>query len=144
MIASSACSLVTASRPSPEHCQAAGQDHRKIDLTLGFAGVTRGADPALYTSHVHLRGRSGHGIFRLPPLPFPTLLKARTSLLLASGTAKAPAIHAAVEGPISTQCPASALRTCQSVTAIVDRAAASDLKSKGKPDEPRPIQAGCA
>jgi len=56
-----------------------------------------------------------------------TLLKAQVSILLASGIAKASAVRAAVEGPISMECPASALRRCKSVTVTLDRAAASAL-----------------
>lgn len=57
-----------------------------------------------------------------------TILEVRTCLLLATGSAKAAAVAAMVEGPVSAACPASALQMHPSVTVILDRSAASDLK----------------
>ncbi|TCR70126.1 glucosamine-6-phosphate deaminase [Bosea sp. BK604] len=56
-----------------------------------------------------------------------TILQARDILLLATGVEKAGAIAAAIEGPLSTDCPASALRLHQRVRIICDEAAASEL-----------------
>lgn len=56
-----------------------------------------------------------------------TILEAREILLLAVGTKKAEAIAAAIEGPLSTACPASALRLHPNVRIICDEAAASKL-----------------
>lgn len=57
-----------------------------------------------------------------------TILDTRRVLLLATGEAKAPAIRAAVEGPVSSMCPASALQLHPAVTVVVDQAAASELQ----------------
>lgn len=56
-----------------------------------------------------------------------TILQARDILLLATGVEKAGAIAAAIEGPLSIDCPASALRLHQRVRIICDAAAASEL-----------------
>lgn len=56
-----------------------------------------------------------------------TIMEARFILLLASGEAKAAAIRAAVEGPLTGRCPASALQFHPHVFVVADRAAASAL-----------------
>lgn len=58
-----------------------------------------------------------------------TIREARKILLLATGAKKADAIAAAVEGPFTTDCPASLLQDHRDCTFIVDREAASKLKS---------------
>ncbi|MEQ8204705.1 MAG: glucosamine-6-phosphate deaminase [Woeseia sp.] len=57
-----------------------------------------------------------------------TILDTRRVLLLATGEGKAGAISAAVEGPVSSMCPASALQLHPTVTVVVDQAAASQLQ----------------
>jgi len=57
-----------------------------------------------------------------------TILDARRLVLLAFGAAKAPAIAAAVEGPVTASMPASAIQLHADVTVIVDDAAAADLR----------------
>ncbi|MBL9055296.1 MAG: glucosamine-6-phosphate deaminase [Rhodobacteraceae bacterium] len=57
-----------------------------------------------------------------------TILDSRECLLLATGPAKAAAVAAMVEGPVSASCPASVLQFHQHATVILDRAAATDLK----------------
>lgn len=57
-----------------------------------------------------------------------TILESRSCILLATGPAKAPAVAAAVEGPLTAACPASALQLHPSVTMILDPAAAGDLR----------------
>lgn len=57
-----------------------------------------------------------------------TILEARHCLMLATGVAKAPAVAAMVEGPVSAACPASALQMHPAVTIVLDRGAAQDLK----------------
>lgn len=57
-----------------------------------------------------------------------TILDAQRVLLVAQGEAKADAVAAMVEGPLSSMCPASALQMHASATVIVDRAAASRLQ----------------
>ena len=57
-----------------------------------------------------------------------TILRARHLLLLASGSAKAAAIAAAVEGPLSASCPASVLQLHPHATVLLDDAAAAGLE----------------
>jgi glucosamine-6-phosphate deaminase len=59
-----------------------------------------------------------------------TILDARHCLLLAFGKHKARAIAGAIEGPVTSMNPASALQMHENVTVIIDDAAASDLKLK--------------
>ncbi len=57
-----------------------------------------------------------------------TILEARHLVLLAFGSAKAEAIAAAVEGPVTAMVPASALQLHRHVTVVIDEAAASRLR----------------
>ncbi|MEO0949534.1 MAG: glucosamine-6-phosphate deaminase, partial [Cyanobacteria bacterium J06641_5] len=57
-----------------------------------------------------------------------TILEAEHCLLLAFGTKKAKAIAAAIEGPVSARCPASALQMHPQVTIVLDEAAATLLE----------------
>ncbi|MHA3723244.1 glucosamine-6-phosphate deaminase [Leucobacter sp. HY1910] len=57
-----------------------------------------------------------------------TIADARRLLLVAQGEAKADAVAAMVEGPVSTMCPASALQMHRYATVVIDEAAASKLK----------------
>ncbi len=57
-----------------------------------------------------------------------TILDARRTLLLATGEQKASAVHAAVEGPLTAMCPASALQLHERATFILDEAAACKLQ----------------
>lgn len=57
-----------------------------------------------------------------------TILESRQILLLATGTKKAAAVVAMIEGPLSAHCPASALQLHPSATIVLDGDAAADLK----------------
>lgn len=57
-----------------------------------------------------------------------TIQRARHLLLLATGEAKAEAVAAAVEGPLSASCPASVLQLHPHVSVLLDPAAASRLE----------------
>jgi glucosamine-6-phosphate deaminase len=57
-----------------------------------------------------------------------TILRARELVLLAWGEAKADAVAAAVEGPVTAILPASVIQLHPEVTVIVDEAAASKLR----------------
>lgn len=57
-----------------------------------------------------------------------SILDAREVLLLAFGKEKAPAVRAAIEGPVSAFTPASVLQMHRHATLILDQAAASDLE----------------
>ncbi|MBU1077016.1 MAG: glucosamine-6-phosphate deaminase [Spirochaetes bacterium] len=57
-----------------------------------------------------------------------TIMDAGEIILLANGTNKADAVAQAVEGPVSSHCPASALQSHKMVTMIFDKEAASKLK----------------
>ena len=71
-----------------------------------------------------------------------TIVRARHLVLMATGAAKAAAVAAAVEGPLSASCPASVLQLHRHVSVLVDELAASMLERreyyeevwKGKPD----------
>jgi glucosamine-6-phosphate deaminase len=56
-----------------------------------------------------------------------TILKARKVVLLANGASKANAVAAALEGPVTSMCPASALQLHRYATCVIDEAAASKL-----------------
>jgi len=68
-----------------------------------------------------------------------TIMEAHSIILLASGRQKAEAVAAAVEGPVTAGCPASALQLHASVTAILDRAAAGKLKGAYPSEPQKPI-----
>lgn len=57
-----------------------------------------------------------------------TILDARKLVLVAFGESKAEAVAAAVEGPVTAICPASALQLHRFATVVIDRAAASKLR----------------
>lgn len=56
-----------------------------------------------------------------------TILDARRLVLVATGAAKAAAVAAAVEGPLTAMCPASALQLHEHATVVVDEEAAGRL-----------------
>ena len=56
-----------------------------------------------------------------------TILEAGSLLLFATGASKATAVKAALEGPVSVSCPASALQLHPDVTCIITEDAASGL-----------------
>jgi len=57
-----------------------------------------------------------------------TILRARHVMLIATGAAKADAVAAAVEGPLSASCPGSVLQMHPHATVLLDDAAASGLE----------------
>jgi glucosamine-6-phosphate deaminase len=57
-----------------------------------------------------------------------TILDARQLVLVAQGEAKADAVAAAVEGPLASTCPASALQLHPRASVLVDEAAAARLR----------------
>lgn len=57
-----------------------------------------------------------------------TILDARELLLVAQGAAKAEAVAAAVEGPLTSMCPGSALQLHPRAQVVVDQAAAARLR----------------
>lgn len=59
-----------------------------------------------------------------------TILDARVLVLLAFGETKAPAVAAAVEGPLTSSCPASAIQLHRRAVVIVDEAAAARLEHR--------------
>lgn len=59
-----------------------------------------------------------------------TILESRRVILLATGGHKAEAVCAAVEGPLSAVCQASALQLHERATFILDEAAAAGLKNR--------------
>jgi glucosamine-6-phosphate deaminase len=63
-----------------------------------------------------------------------TILDASRIVLVASGSHKAAAIGAAVQGPVTEACPASILQLHPDATVIVDRDAAGELTREGGSD----------
>jgi glucosamine-6-phosphate deaminase len=55
-------------------------------------------------------------------------MDARIALLIATGPAKAAAVAAAVDGPVTRRCPASVLQRHGHVVLVVDEAAAAQLR----------------
>jgi glucosamine-6-phosphate deaminase len=55
------------------------------------------------------------------------VLGARRVILMATGGAKAGAVNAMIEGPLTTRCPASWLQVHSDVLVVVDAAAAAGL-----------------
>jgi glucosamine-6-phosphate deaminase len=58
-----------------------------------------------------------------------TILDSHQTVLLATGEAKAEAIAATVEGPLTASCPASALQMHPNAVIVIDEGAASQLKN---------------
>jgi glucosamine-6-phosphate deaminase len=56
-----------------------------------------------------------------------TILTARTIVLLATGSAKAPIVRRAIAGPVTTRVPASLIQTHPHALVVLDRAAAAEL-----------------
>jgi glucosamine-6-phosphate deaminase len=56
-----------------------------------------------------------------------TILKAKMILLVVKGTDKADIVHRALQGPITTDCPASLLQTHPNLVVLLDDAAAEKL-----------------
>lgn len=57
-----------------------------------------------------------------------TILRSKECLIVGTGSDKAAAVRAMIEGPISASCPASALQMHQNVTVVLDEAAARTLE----------------
>jgi len=57
-----------------------------------------------------------------------TILDAKALLMLATGAAKAPAVAAALEGPLAASCPASAIQLHPRATVVLDPEAAAELR----------------
>ena len=57
-----------------------------------------------------------------------TILDAKALLVLATGSAKADAVAAALEGPLGASCPASAIQLHPEVTVLLDPEAADGLR----------------
>ncbi len=56
-----------------------------------------------------------------------SIMKAKNVLLIATGANKAEAVNAMINGPVTTDCPASILQNHPNVTVILDREAAGKL-----------------
>jgi glucosamine-6-phosphate deaminase len=88
------------------------------------------------TSLVRLSAATRRGLARGGVRPVPrealtvgieTILASRVILLVASGSKKAPAVAAALEGPVTPRCPASFLSLHPRLSVMLDRAAAARL-----------------
>jgi len=91
---------------------------------------TRVAALAMQTRQANARFFD-HDMERVPQLcitqGIATVLAARSVVLVAQGESKASAVAAAIEGPVTTVCPASALPLHDRATFVIDEAAASGL-----------------
>ncbi len=67
-----------------------------------------------------------------------TIMRAQEVVLLAYGAAKAKAVAALIEGPLSAACPASILQMHRNVTVVIDEAAAAMLTLRAYYDEVHP------
>ena len=67
-----------------------------------------------------------------------TIMRAQEVVLLAYGAAKAKAVAALIEGPLSAACPASILQMHRNVTVVIDEAAAAMLPLRAYYDEVHP------
>lgn len=67
-----------------------------------------------------------------------TILDSRHALLLATGAAKAQAVAAMIEGPVSARCPASALQLHRHATVVLDEDAAQALELRDYYDTVHP------
>lgn len=105
---------------------------------IGFnePGPVLSAASHVVTLHDDTR-RSNAGAFagdwqRVPPraltLGMRQILVARRVVLMATGAAKAEAVAAMVDGPLTTVCPASWLQVARDCLVVVDRAAAARLR----------------
>lgn len=121
------------------------RDHGGVDVQILGIGATGhigfnepGSDFASRTRPVRLseRTRSDNARFFTGPEEVPqcaltqgiaTIAQARRHVLVARGRRKAAAVRAALEGEVSTACPASALQHFDDVTVLLDPEAASTL-----------------
>ena len=70
-----------------------------------------------------------------------TILEARRILLIATGASKADAVREMAEGPLSANCPASALQLHEKTAVLADPSAASLLKNKDYYQRSQALQA---
>ncbi|WP_106496295.1 glucosamine-6-phosphate deaminase [Lentibacillus sp. Marseille-P4043] len=91
----------------------ADSDESTIQSTMGYQNLTRDEAPT-----------------QMLTLGLADMMDAKKILLVASGTRKAEAVKATIEGPINEDCPASILRTHPNAIFIIDDAAASLLDKK--------------
>jgi glucosamine-6-phosphate deaminase len=91
------------------------------------------------TALVRLSAATRRGLARDEVRPVPrealtvgleTILGSAAILLVASGSEKAPAVAAALEGPVTARCPASFLSLHPGLTVMLDRPAAARLGSR--------------
>jgi glucosamine-6-phosphate deaminase len=94
-----------------------------------FASRTRvvALSDSTIDSNRHYFGESGAVPEKAITVGIGSILDSRGLLLIATGEHKAEAVRAALEGPVSPICPASAVQLHPKVTVLLDRAAASQL-----------------
>ncbi|MFD2210760.1 glucosamine-6-phosphate deaminase [Virgibacillus halophilus] len=91
----------------------ADSDESTIQSTMGYQNLTREEAPT-----------------QMLTLGLADMMEAKKVLLVASGTRKAEAVKATIEGPINEDCPAAILRAHPNAVFIIDDAAASLLDKK--------------
>lgn len=139
--------LDTACRAYDDAVRAAGG----VDLQLlgigrnGHIAFNEPGTPFELTTHTAVLSeptRRDNARFFTDPAEVPTLavtqgpaliLEARRLVLVATGAAKADAVAAALEGPVSPECPASVIRRHPDAVVVLDRAAAGRLRPAPTP-----------
>lgn len=76
--------------------------------------------------------KDGGGPARALTMGVGTILESRECLLVAFGTSKAEAIAEAVEGPVASRCPASALQLHPAASVVLDEEAAGRLEHRDR------------
>ncbi|ATN37303.1 glucosamine-6-phosphate deaminase (plasmid) [Rhizobium sp. ACO-34A] len=97
-----------------------------------FSSRTRVETLAEETRRANARffGKGEHVPSEAITMGIASIMEARSIVLLAIGSGKAAAVRAMIEGPVSEDCPASALRSHPDVTVVLDVAAASLLDAR--------------
>ena len=100
-----------------------GSDFTSRTREIGLTDGTRVANAAFFAAPAEVPRRA-------LTMGIATILEGREILLVATGAHKADAVNAAVFGPISTDCPASALRLHPRARIICDAAAATHIAGR--------------
>ena len=100
-----------------------GSDVTSRTREIGLTDVTRAANAAFFAAPAEVP-------WRALTMGIGTILEAREILLVATGAHKADAVSAALYGPMSTACPASALRLHPRVRVVCDAAAATHINGR--------------
>jgi glucosamine-6-phosphate deaminase len=124
-------------------CAAGGLDLAVLGIGdnghIGFNEPAGSLEAVTHVVRLHARSRAANaGAFggdaskvpgRAISMGIATMLSARHVMLIATGAAKARIVRRALEGPVTTRVPASLVQTHPRCVVVLDRAAASELRS---------------